>query len=523
MFHRLVILFLLTAAGSSLIAQLTQINYPLNRWSQINMDRYLNEKDSIPADFVKPNITYRKELYDLPGFKKDTGKYYFGATQKLFGENLIIIDKPALFVTIDPIIDQQIGWEFRDSTAYADTAKFVTNTRGFFIRGSIGKKVSFQTHFAENILFYPFYLRQYVEETNVAPGMGRTKTYQVNGYDAGVAGGFVSYQALPTWNIQFGHGKHFLGEGYRSIILSDNAPNYPFFRSTISLLKGRLSYTTLLASLQNDLRLPFGSSTESLYSRKAMSINSISYSPIKNIRLGFSEGVMWQTFVEDEGNLDFDPFWLNPAILLNATKSEWNGPNNLFMAFDLTVKPTSEITVYYQHMIDDPNSRRNSNLLGVKTSEFGVSNLWARLEFSQSNRFTYTNANVLQNISHFGQELAHPIGAGFNEFIAQFSYKFRRIFIDGNLQLLKTSYFTEQELGVDIFASEGVIDPNDLIDAEVNSQYFRIGYFFNPFNNFMAFVSIQNRNKFIEELGVEKNLLFSIGFKNELFNRYYDF
>lgn len=523
MISRLVFLVLLTLCCISYYGQHNQVNYPLNRWAQIFMDQQLVKTDSLQSNVVKPNITYYPELYELPGFKKDTGIYYFTTTQKLFGENLIVIDKPGFYVTIDPIMNIEVGKEIRDTSAYADTAKFFLNTRGFFIRGSIGEKVSFQTHFSENILFYPLYVRDLVEERDLAPGFGRVKTYQVNGYDVGVAGGHISYQAFPSWNLQFGHGKHFVGEGYRSVILSDNSSNYPFLRSTLRLFKGKLNYTSLFASMQNYSRLPFGSSTESLFKRKAMSLNTISYSPIRKLRIGVSEGVIWQTYKEDQGDLEFDPFWVNPIIGLNSTQSTWSGENNAFFAYDLSFKPISEITLYFQQLIDDSETYRNSLLMGIKTSDLGIKNLWSRLEFSQSERFTYSNNDVLQNMSHNGQELAHPVGAGYEEFIVQLSYKYKRWFVDGNYQLLKTSFFGEQGSGVDIFTTSVTIDPSDLRTSEVDGLYARIGYFFNPFNNFMAYFSVQNRNKYVQDIHVEKNLLLAIGIKNELFNRYYDF
>ena len=40
--------------------------------------------------------------------------------------------------------------------------------------------------------------------------------------------GFVSVEASDNFIVQFDHGKHFIGDGYRSLLLSDNSFNYPF-------------------------------------------------------------------------------------------------------------------------------------------------------------------------------------------------------------------------------------------------------------------------------------------------------
>lgn len=98
-----VFVILICYLNGGLIAQHNQVNFPLNKWSQNFLDKHLTSYDSLPTSHVKPNIISSDKLYEMPGFKADTGKYYFDATYKLYADNLIRIDKPDLFVTIDPI------------------------------------------------------------------------------------------------------------------------------------------------------------------------------------------------------------------------------------------------------------------------------------------------------------------------------------------------------------------------------------------------------------------------------------
>lgn len=60
-----------------------------------------------------------------------------------------------------------------------------------------------------------------------------------------MASGYVSYSSNKHFNFQVGHGKHFVGDGYRSLLLSDNALNYPYARITSTF--GKLQYTNLYA------------------------------------------------------------------------------------------------------------------------------------------------------------------------------------------------------------------------------------------------------------------------------------
>ena len=530
-YKELFISFLLCVSSFLVQGQLVHTNYPLNKWSGHFLDQELVSHDSLPLSAVKPYIISAAQLYTLPGFKKDTGKYYFNATHKLYGDNLVVIDKEDFFFTIDLILNLDIAKEFRDPSQYADTSKFFLNTRGFFVRGSIGKKLSFETFFSENQLFVPLYQREYMLRFSVTPGATRHKPFQGVGFDLGYAGGHISYQALPNWNMQFGHGKHFVGEGYRSVILSDNSPTYPYLRSSLQLFKGKLEFTNLFASMQNLIRLPFGNSPESLFERKAFSMNTISFSPIKQIRLGFSEVVMWQSFVHLEGDKDFDPRWINPLPFYNSVALNWNENDNLFIGVDLALKPFDQVTLYGQYMIDDAHTDRTSYQLGLKTTDLFVKDLFLRAEYNESEHYTGAHDLSLQSLTHTNQPIAHPLGSGFKELILQVAYKYKRWFTDVSHQsvqhdkdvIMRSGNYSN--FGVNLLETypNELPLPSQLDLVDLNSTKIRVGYLFNQFNNFMAFFSLQRRHQNGVLFPKEKNALISFGIKTELFNHYYDF
>ena len=488
------------------------------------------QKDSLINSAILPYIVPQKSLYELPGFKKDTGVYYFDVTKKLFGDNLIVLDKKDLYVTIDPILHIEIGREFRDDSDYADTAKHFINTRGFNLRGSIGRKLSFETYFSENQIFVPLYQRERIADTRVAPGGTIVKPFETNGFDFGYAGGFISFQATKKWNVQMGHGKHFIGDGYRSVILSDNSSPYPYFRSSVNLFRDKIQFSSLFAILQNLNRLPLGESPESLYERKSFSLNSISFTPIKQLRIGFHEGVIWQTFVPEEGDLPFSAYWINPLPLFNMIKNEWDDTDNLFFAIDWAFKPVNQLTVYSQYLIDDPNTKRESWQFGCKIAE-PIDGLWLRIEYNSSKHFTGAHTLPLQGITHNNLPLAHPLGAGYNEYVGQVSYKWKRWFCDVSIQRAKTdpnlNLSPEDNLnsGTDLLLPfPGMMaEPSSFFEATINAGYYRIGYQFNSFYNFMAYFAYQHRNFDTFPNLSNRNGLLSFGLKTELFNHYYDF
>ena len=59
------------------------------------------------------------------------------------------------------------------------------------------------------------------------PGQGFHKPFKETDYDYAWAEGIILFQASKKINIQFGHGKRFVGNGYRSMLYSDISFNYP--------------------------------------------------------------------------------------------------------------------------------------------------------------------------------------------------------------------------------------------------------------------------------------------------------
>ena len=89
------------------------------------------------------------------------------------------------------------------------------------------------------------------QKNKIVPGQGYARDFKQSGYDYAIASGYFSLDFSKIFTMQFGHGKHFIGDGYRSLFLSDNSFNYPFLRIETKL--GKLQYTNLYAELQ-DLR-----------------------------------------------------------------------------------------------------------------------------------------------------------------------------------------------------------------------------------------------------------------------------
>ena len=177
---------------------------------------------------------------------------------------------------VDPLLNIELGKAEYDTTK---SQRISTNTRGFIASGSIGKNFYFETLFSENQSKFPIYISNFNNQTKIVPGQGRYKVFKITGYDYAFSSGFISYQPIKKLNIQVGHGKQKIGNGYRSLLLSDNAFNYPYIRITSEWLKGKLQYTNIYAVLMN---LTTGGAitpknTEPLFQKKAVSFQYLSY------------------------------------------------------------------------------------------------------------------------------------------------------------------------------------------------------------------------------------------------------
>ena len=97
-----------------------------------------------------------------------------------------------------------------------------------------------------------------------------------------MSSGYISYSPIKEFNIQFGQGKHFIGDGYRSMLLSDNSFNYPYLSISLNLLDGKLFYKTVNAWMQTLERMPLSASPEALFKRKSGSFHYLSLSRKSN-------------------------------------------------------------------------------------------------------------------------------------------------------------------------------------------------------------------------------------------------
>ncbi len=488
-----------------------------------NFSAFSGFKPLIIEEFKKNNTKDTLELKKMNWLQK-----------KVFFEQLIRIKGDNYFVQVSPIVDLEIKKE-GDNTLY-------TNSRGYFINGNIGNSLYFQTSFVENQALFPNYLDTYIREFNIVPGQGYKRDFN-NGFDYAMSSGFISLKTNKYFTLQFGHGKHFIGDGYRSLILSDVAFNYPFLR--IQTRIGKIQYTNLYAEFQ-DIR--YKVSYETGFLKKYMSSHHINYNINEKFSLSLFEAVIWR-MNHAPGNKGFDINYLNPIIFFRPVEYSLNSPDNMLIGLHSKFRFSKFDFLYGQFILDEfslSELRKSNNWwgnkygyqIGVKFFNFlKVKKLNAQIEYNLVRPYTYAHHNTYQNYAHYNQPLAHPLGANFDEKLLILNYRWKKIVsrlqivsarIGGQINGDSTSY------GSDIYMSTGNFEgeagrPDDygikMFQGSKNKLFyyhFNIGYIINPSIDLKINLGYVRRNFFNEN---EKNItnFYFLGLTTSFLNKYYDF
>jgi hypothetical protein len=465
---------------------------------------------------IQPYIPFFNKKYE---FVSDTHRLFKYISDdpfldKVFFNHLIHIkSKMGKYeFKVDPLLNIELGKAEYDTTK---SQRISTNTRGFIASGSIGKDFYFETLFSENQSQFPHYISNLNNQINVVPGQGRYKVFKKTGYDYAFSSGFISYQPIKKLNIQVGHGKQKIGNGYRSLLLSDNAFNYPYIRITSEWLKGKLQYTTIYAVLMN---LTTGGAvtpknTEPLFQKKAASFQYLSYNVNKRFSVGLFQGMVWNA-ADSMNRHQLDWQYFNPVIFSNLGFYGLNNKNNIVVGATANLKISNKISVYSQFMGDDfSNTFKLGNSfgyqLGAKYFEaFNLKNLMLQIEYNDVTEGSYNSpfaAYSNQSFSHYNQNLAYTPGYG-KELILLGDYKYRRAFLNAKLNL---QWFT---LNKSSFYNNSISKVQ--IGYTINTAYnFNVSLGYNyRFQDFLGFNESNNKTTF-----------YTISVKSNLYNSYYDF
>jgi len=467
-------------------------------------------------------------------------------SKKIFNEHLAQLQGDNYWFTLDPIFDLSIG---KDTDADFNTT--FNNTRGIIFQGGIGKKLNFYTTVFESQGRFAQYYNQYAEslgkpnsdtEVAIVPGRGIAKRFKDDAYDYPVAEGYLSFTPSKFINIQFGHAKNFIGDGYRSLLLSDAASPHTFLKLNTKFWK--IKYTNTWMWLR-DVRPEV--EEDGAFLTKYMANHYLSWNLSKRINLGLFESVIWV----DSNGRGFDINYLNPVIFYRAIEFEsGQDSGNAILGATAKYKWNDNINFYGQFILDEfslddikDGNKSYKNKFGYQIgakyyNAFKVKNLFLQLEYNQVRPYTYSHPSIVLNYGHSNQSMAHPWGSNFKEFIIIGRYNYKRWFGDAKVIIGKRGFdFNTSEddgnYGGDIYKDyfERISDDNNKIGQGNTTDSFYLeleaSYLVNPTTNLKLFFNLKNRN-FVPNVDTastfdNSTVWFNFGIRTDLFNWYFDY
>jgi hypothetical protein len=423
-----------------------------NNTAITNRDRY--DFDHILADFIyfvpkddtnstinsnEETITWNSNDDNSDQIVLSSKRYERSPVLKYFYKtraHFFTIETPTFSAYINPIVKV-------DYTKQANNSNTVfENTRGVDIQAYFDKKIYLYTQILENQRSFLDYVDDRILKYGTIPGQAAYKPYtssvldNLRGYDYFTAKAYFGFKATKSINVELGHNNHFIGNGHRSLLLSDYGPNY--FNLNIQSKFWKFHYQNIFAELSPTTVL--FNSGDILLPKKYAAFHYLSFQPSPKFEVGVFESVIFAR----PNHFEFQ--YLNPIILYRAVEHTLDSPDNVLIGANIRWNPIKGVSLYGQLILDEFNLRevraqsgwwanKFGGQLGLKYyNAFGVDHLDLQAEVNSVRPYTYahrdtlpiSNAPLYYSVGSYAthnQPLAHLLGANFNEWIGIVRYR----------------------------------------------------------------------------------------------------
>jgi hypothetical protein len=500
-----------------------------------------NHTASKPYTFTEVEKYYNFQKVNASLMKNKSG--WWG--RKVWNENLAEIQGEGYWFALNFLFDVQGGISNPSKSSYT----FV-NTRALNFKGGLGSHLNFTTTFYESQGRFADYFNDYAKSIKpsggnpaIVPGIGIAKQYNSDAFDFPMADANITYNAAKFLNLQLGYGKNFIGDGYRSLFLSDGASPYPFFKIDANFWK--IKYTVDYMWLK-DVRPDV--TVDKTYASKYMVNHYLSWNVSNRLNLGFFESVVW-TNTNGRG---FDANFINPIVFYRAVEfSSSSKSGNALLGLSYKYKWNNQVNLYGQFLIDEfstsdiaagDNSWKNKlgYQLGAKYfNAFHVNDLTLQLEFNHVRPYVYSHSEPITNYGHNNQSMGHQWGGNFQELVLLSYYHKDRFYANAKVTLgtrgLDFDTPTDKyNYGQNIYKDYDVERPYDKgvkvgqgNKTSVFISEVQVGYLINPATNLKFFGNFLYRNfdptTNTETVFKEQTTWFSVGFRSDVFNWYFDY
>lgn len=507
------ILFILLIVSIKQI-QSQNLFLPINNESNYYYDRAMSNSENAHSS-IKPFI-----IREISEITSDTSNYSI-ANKKLYNENLILSNNKKL--KINPIITY-IGDINSTQNEYYSNLVY-----GADITYNIAKKLSFGARLFNSHSSFASGISNAIDSTHIIPHFGKydKKTNDIYSYFTSI--GYASYSPSKYFNFQLGNDKNFLGNGYRSLQLSDNSNFTPSLKGSLKIWK--IKYIVLYSLLKDiDSEVNFKD-----LNKKYNVIHYLSWNINKRFNLNLFEAVVWNNG-DTTFSRGYDVNYLNPIIFYRPIEFSIGSPDNVIMGAGYKLRIFKKANLYGQITLDEFKlselkaktgwwANKYAYQLGFKAFDlFNVKGLYSQLEYNYARPFIYSHFSSLESFGNYFQPLAHPIGANFNEYITILKYRKNRITY--NLKVIYAKYGTNKDtinVGQNIHLPNSIstnIYGNYTLQGNLHNLFYsdiNVNYLVNPKSKTYIQVGIKSRN-ISSDTNINNDLFFYFGIVTKLYN-----
>jgi len=254
----------------------------------------------------------------------------------------------------------------------------------------------------------------------------------------------INYTPAEFFSIEIGNGKHFYGDGKRSLLQSDICNNYPYLKVETEFLN--FKYSCVWSMLDEGLYLRYLPTADWGYTNiksfqercKFNVTHYLDYRIGNHVNVAIFESVMSSKFLSFE--------YFNPVIFLRPLEFSMGSNENALLGVNMKVSFSQKNCIYGQVVLDDVIVGQLMNdvkhrLSSSYTGQYGwFANKWGiqgGLKFFDMFKvkgldcfvegnivrpYTYSHSQQELTYTHEYKPLAHPLGANFVEGLCGISY-----------------------------------------------------------------------------------------------------
>lgn len=469
------------------------------------------------------------------GFNKPdkADNWFRNACRNLIWDDFIQLKGDDYYVAINPMMDFTLGKD-------GDKKTFL-NSRGFYVNGNLGKNFWFHMDLSENQMVTTDYetarYDEYKSGCSVVAGFSasrRSDSSSSYDYDFEVATGYIGFRLGKYLDFQLGKSKTFIGDGYRSLMLSDCAPAYPMFKMNATF--GPVKYMFMMSQYRAS-KVQDATHNNAVFTKYGFT-HYLDVNLGKRVTLGLFENIMqcsWREGTEEYRGIDWE--YVNPFIVLMPGEFDAGSPDKVLVGMNGTLKLAHWFNMYGQFVFNEFRiseltggndwwANKYGFLGGFKSFNlFNVDGLDMQFEVSKVRPYTYSQYTASGSYTHLGNPLAHPLGANFREILGIMQYRHKRIYLRGQFNIAKRG----EDMGDEISYGSNPNKPSDNkpsdygitmyqgLESDIKYAEGEVAWLINPRTRLNFAITFRYRHKtndIVEEESKHINFALRWGLKN---------